>query len=77
QYEARGRKMTVVAFRPPAHALEDDVGERVEPSGRRVRYVHVGSHLVPLVEHGGVVYAVVGDLEPEDGLKLASQAEVH
>ncbi|MDB4977026.1 MAG: putative transrane anti-sigma factor [Myxococcaceae bacterium] len=77
QYEARGRKMTVVAFRPPAHALENDVGERVDTSGRRMRYVHVGSHMVPLVEHGGVVYAVVGDLEPEDGMRLASQAEVH
>jgi anti-sigma factor RsiW len=77
QYETRGRKMTVVAFRPPAHALENDVDERVDPSGRRVRYVNVGTHLVPIVEHGGVVYAVVGDLDPEDGLRLASQAEVH
>jgi anti-sigma factor RsiW len=77
QYEARGRKMTVVAFRPPAHALEDDIDERVDTAGRRVRYVQVGTHLVPLVEHGGVVYAVVGDLDPEDGLRLASQADVH
>ena len=77
QYEARGRKMTVVAFRPPAHALENEIDERVDTAGRRMRYVHVGTHLVPLVEHGGVVYAVVGDLDPEDGLRLASQADVH
>lgn len=77
QYEARGRKMTVVAFRPPAHALENEIDERVDTAGRRMRYVHVGTHLVPIVEHGGVVYAVVGDLDPEDGLRLASQADVH
>lgn len=81
QYEARGRKMTVVAFRPPAHALDhafgNEIDERVDTAGRRVRYVHVGTHLVPIVEHGGVVYAVVGDLDSEDGLRLASQADVH
>lgn len=77
QYEARGRKMTVVAFRPPAHALDGDVAEQVQSGGRNLRYVRVGNHLVPLVEHGGVVYAVVGDLAPEDGLRLAGQASVH
>lgn len=74
QYEVRGRKMTVVAFRPPAHARS--LGEPVDTEGRSLRYVRVGQHLVPLVEHGGVVYAVVGDLEPEDGLRLAARASL-
>lgn len=74
QYEARGRRMTVVAFRAPLHAHW--LGETVAADGRRLRYVRVGGHLVPLVEHAGVVYAVVGDLEPEDGLRLAARASL-
>lgn len=74
QYEARGRRMTVVAFRPPAQALQSGVGEQIDAEGHSVRYVRVGGHLVPLVEHGGVLYAVVGDLAPEDGLRLAARA---
>jgi len=75
QYEARGRKMTVVAFRPPAHTQA--LGEVSESGESSMRYVRVGGHLVPIVEHGGVVYAVVGDLKPEDGLRLAAQASLH
>jgi anti-sigma factor RsiW len=74
-YEAHGRRMTVVAFRPPARAGQ--FGERFESDGRSVRYVRVQGHLVPLVEHRGVLYAVVGDLEPEDGLRLAAHASLH
>lgn len=74
QYEARGRKMTVVAFRSPAGAA--NWGETVDAHGRKVRYVRVGGHLVPLVEHGGVVYAVVGDLDAEDGLRLAAHVSL-
>jgi anti-sigma factor RsiW len=77
QYETRGRKMTVVAFRPPAHALDGEVAEQEQAGGRSLRYVRVGTHLVPLVEHGGVVYALVGDIAPEDGLRLAREASVH
>jgi anti-sigma factor RsiW len=76
QYEAHGRRMTVVAFRPPARALDEAIAERAAVSGRDLRYVRVGGHLVPLVEQGGVVYAVVGD-EPEDGLRLAGEASLH
>jgi anti-sigma factor RsiW len=74
QYEARGRRMTVVAFRPPARA--GDFGERIEANGRSIRYVRVQGHLVPLVEHNGVLYAVVGDLAPEDGINMASRASL-
>lgn len=74
QYEVRGRRVSVVAFRPPARAGQ--IGERVESGGRSVRYVRVQDHVVPLVEHGGVLYAVVGDLEPEDGLRLAARASL-
>lgn len=76
QYIAHGRRMTVVAFRPPARALGEAVDEQVERDGRSLRYVQVGAHVVPLVEHGGVVYAVVGDLDPADGLRLAAQASL-
>lgn len=73
-YEARGRRMTVVAFRPPARAGQ--FGERFESNGRSIRYVRVQDHLVPLVEHRGVLYAVVGDMDPEDGLQLAAHASL-
>jgi hypothetical protein len=36
--------------------------------------VRVGDHTVPLVEHDGLVYAVVGDLEAEDRMRLAAHA---
>jgi anti-sigma factor (TIGR02949 family) len=75
QYESHGRRMTVVAFRPPARALDGEA-ERAAVSGHDVRYVRVGGHVVPLIERGSVVYAVVGD-EPEDGLRLAGQASLH
>jgi hypothetical protein len=66
--------MTVVAFRPPARAGE--FGERIQTGGRTIRYVRVQNHLVPLVEHQGVLYAVVGDLEPEDRLRMAAGASL-
>jgi anti-sigma factor (TIGR02949 family) len=72
QYEAHGRRMTVVAFRAPARAGE--FGERIETGGRTIRYVRVQGHLVPLMEHRGVLYAVVGDLEPEDRIRMAAGA---
>lgn len=74
QYETRGRRVTVVAFRPPAQA--GDFGERMQSNGRSIRYVRVQGHLVPLVEHKGVLYAVVGDLEPEDGIRMAAHASL-
>jgi anti-sigma factor RsiW len=74
QYDVQGRRMTVVAFRRPAQA--DSIGDEVEAGGRSVRYVRVMGHLVPLVEHDGVVYAVLGDLEPEDRLAMAARASL-
>lgn len=75
QYETHGHRMTVVAFRPPARAGE--FGEVVQSDGRDVRYVRVGGHVVPMVEHRGVYYAVVGDMDPEDELRLAASASLH
>lgn len=74
QYEVGGRRMTVVAFRPPARAGQ--IGDSIESNGRSIRYVQVQGHLVPLVEHRGVLYAVVGDLEPEDGLRMAARVSL-
>ncbi len=74
QYEMHGRRMSVIAFRPPARAGQ--IGQSVESGGRSVRYVRVQDHVVPLVEHRGVLYAVVGDLEAEDGLRLAARASL-
>ena len=75
QYEVRGRRMTVVAFRPPVNCGE--LGGAEEASdGRKVRFVRVQGHLVPLVEHDGVLYAVLGDLEPEARMAMATRAAV-
>jgi len=49
----------------------------VSIGGRPVRVVRVGGHLVPLVEHEGVVYAVVGDLGHDDGVSLAAHAALY
>lgn len=74
QYDVQGRRLTVVAFRPPAHAAR--IGDEVDAGGRSVRFVRVKGHLVPLVEHRGVVYAVLGDLGPEDRLAMAARASM-
>lgn len=76
QYEVHGRRMTVVAFRPPAHAQR--LGEALDTGhGHMVRAVRVNGHVVPLVEHDGVVYAVVSDLDADDRLELAARASLH
>lgn len=74
EYEAAGqRRMTVVAFRRPAFAAE--IGEPGEGlNAQSVRFVRVNGHVVPLVEHEGVLYAVVGDMAPEDHLAFATRA---
>ncbi len=76
QYEVHGRRMTVVAFRPPAHSAM--LGEPLDTQGGGVvRAVRVHGHVVPLVEHEGVVYAVVSDLDADDRLELAAHASLH
>ena len=75
RYEAAsGRRVTVVAFRLPPQA--EPVGEQAQAAGRTLRYVRVGGHLVPLVEHDGVVYAVVGDLNSDESLHMAARASL-
>jgi hypothetical protein len=74
RYQAGERRITVVAFRPPPQAAS--IGEQTDAGGRTLRYVRVRGHLVPLVEHEGVVYAVVGDLDSEDPLKMAARASL-
>lgn len=75
RYEApSGRHVTVVAFRLPPQA--EPVGEQAQAAGRTLRYVRVAGHLVPLVEHDGVVYAVVGDLNSEEPLRMAAHASL-
>ena len=73
QYDVGGRRMTVVAFRPPAHTPH--IGDEVDATGH-VRYVRVMGHVIPLVEHDGVVYAVLGDLEAEARMAMAARASV-
>lgn len=75
RYEApSGRHVTVVAFRLPPQA--EPLGEQAQAAGRTLRYVRVAGHLVPLVEHDGVVYAVVGDLNSEEPLRMAARASL-
>ncbi len=78
QYEVRGRRMTVVAFRPPVSSGR--MGEPVAVDthgGHVVRAVRVRGHVVPLVEHDGIVYAVVSDMDADDRLELAAHASLH
>jgi anti-sigma factor RsiW len=74
RYDVSGRRITVVAFRRPPQAAQ--WGEQTDEGGRTVRYVRVAGHLVPLVEYDGVVYAVVGDLDSVDPLKMAAHASL-
>jgi len=74
QYDANGRRLTVVAFQLPAHVAS--LGEEATALGRSVRYVRVMGHVVPVVEHDGVLYAVMGDLAPEDRLMMAARASL-
>ncbi len=76
QYEVHGRRMTVVVFRPPSHGAW--LGEpRDTDGGRVVRVVRVHGHVVPVVEHDGLVYAVVSDLDADDRVELAAHASLH
>jgi hypothetical protein len=74
RYEAGERRITVVAFRPPPHAALS--GVTAEADGRQVRLVQVQGHVVPMVEHDGVVYAVVSDHDADDPLRLVSRASL-
>lgn len=72
RYNVRGRRLTVVAFRTPHRPLEGVSVEQRE--GRAVRLIHRGDHTVPLVEHDGITYAVIGDMDPEDRLHILASA---
>ena len=68
-------------YRHAIHAKPLEAGEiwawaGVDADGRTLRYVRVGNHMVPVVEHDGLFYAVVGDLEPEDGLRLTAHSSL-
>jgi anti-sigma factor RsiW len=73
RYDMHGRRMTVVAFRRPSQTAE--LGEPVEQGGRTFRAVRVSGQRVLVVEQDGVVYAVVGDLDHDVGVRLAAQAQ--
>lgn len=74
RYEGGERRITVVAFRPPPHAALS--GVTAEADGRQVRLVHVQGHVVPMVEHDGVVYAIVSDHDADDPVRLISRASL-
>jgi anti-sigma factor RsiW len=74
QYEVHGRRVTVVAFRRPLQAAS--IGDEAGADAHGVRSVWVQGHLVPIFEHDGVLYAVMGDLEPEDRLAMAVRASL-
>lgn len=73
-YDARGRRMTVVAFRSPRQAPA--ALELAQEGGRPVQYFRVGGHAVPVVVHEGTMYAVVGDMDGADRLAIVAGASL-
>lgn len=73
-YDVQGRRVTVVAFEPPASVAS--TAERASVAGRGVYYGRAAGRTVPFVEHNGVTYAIAGDLDRRTLLQLAASAHV-
>jgi anti-sigma factor RsiW len=78
-------RLTTVVFQPSPslhHALSDDrearrLGVLRERIGSRVlSYQNVRGYTVPMIEHGGVVYAFTGDLDQQRLLRLVASARL-
>jgi anti-sigma factor (TIGR02949 family) len=74
-YDVRGRRMTLVVFEPPA-AFPEPAGLRARLGTRDVYYQQVGGHVVPVRRHGGLTYAMTGDLPRRQLMSLAASFEV-
>jgi hypothetical protein len=85
-YTVGGSRMSVVVFQASGETqrvLHEDDEAVARSGGRRVR---VGSHMVtyrndrgytvPVLEHGGLAYAFVGDLDEQALLKLIGSARL-
>jgi anti-sigma factor (TIGR02949 family) len=74
-YDVRGRRMTLVVFEPPTGAPAP--GQlRSRLGARGLYYQQVQDHVVPVRRHGGLTYALTGDLSRRQLLSLASSFQV-
>lgn len=73
-YDVRGRRVTVLVFEPPPPMRRAVHQSRV--SGRGIYYGQARGYTVPVVEHGGLTYAIAGDLDERALLQLAASARV-
>lgn len=73
-YDVHGRRVTVMVFEgagPVRHVIHQT---RVE--GRGIMYGRARGYTIPVVEHGGLTYAIAGDLDSRALLHLAATARV-
>lgn len=74
-YEVNHRRVTVIAFEQPWDSVAPHLHQR-EIAGRGIYIGIARGRTVPMVQHGGVTYALVGDLEERQLLRLAASARV-
>jgi anti-sigma factor RsiW len=74
-YEVDHRRVTVIAFEQPWDSVAPHVHTR-NIAGRGVYFGYARGRTVPMVQHHGVTYALVGDLDERQLMRLAASARV-
>jgi anti-sigma factor RsiW len=75
EYDVHGHRVTVFVFERPPAPMERVV-QRRNVQGRGIYYGYARGRAVPVVEHGGLTYALVGDLDERSLMRLAASARV-
>ncbi len=73
-YDVHGRRVTVLVFEHPAPIGR--VVHQTRVQGRGIFYGQARGYTIPVVEHGGLTYAIAGDLDSRSLLQLAASARV-
>ncbi len=73
-YDLRGQRVTVVVFEAP-QPIEEEF-QHTTLNGRDVGYELVRGYTVPVLRQGSLTYALTGDLDRQELLRLASTARV-
>lgn len=73
-YDVHGRRVTVMVFEPQAPIRR--VVHQTRVHGRGIYYGQARGYTIPVVEHGGLTYAIAGDLDSRSLLQLAASARV-
>lgn len=73
-YDVHGRRVTVMVFERPAPI--ERVVHQTRVHGRGIYYGQARGYTIPVVEHGGLTYAIAGDLDSGALLQLAASAHV-